>query len=118
VLARLLPGGDSQPEFVVSSAGINRSFTSLWAAATEAGQSRIYGGIHFQSDNQLGLSRGPLIADIVLSRCLPLLAPESGALSNVSDTTVRRVEIAGATFWTVAAALLGISIVIVLAKTK
>src|SRR5207245_9519009 len=31
--------------------GVKRTFTSFWAAAQEAGQSRIYGGIHWQFDN-------------------------------------------------------------------
>ena len=35
--------------------GVLRSFTSLSQAAEEAGQSRIYGGIHWQYDNQGGL---------------------------------------------------------------
>jgi PAP2 superfamily/Dockerin type I domain len=35
-----------------------RSFTSFTQAAAEAGQSRIYGGIHFNFDNTAGLSAG------------------------------------------------------------
>lgn len=35
-----------------------RQFNSAWAAALEAGQSRIYGGIHFQDDNIDGLKLG------------------------------------------------------------
>src|SRR4029077_426 len=32
--------------------GVARSYSSFAAAAAEAGQSRIYGGIHYQFDNQ------------------------------------------------------------------
>ncbi len=36
----------------------SRSFTTIWDAALEAGQSRIYGGIHTQQDNETGLNEG------------------------------------------------------------
>jgi hypothetical protein len=42
--------------------GVTRSFTSFSAAAAEAGQSRIYGGIHFQFDNQDALASGAALA--------------------------------------------------------
>jgi PAP2 superfamily protein len=45
--------------------GVQRSFTSLSSAANEAGQSRIYGGIHWQFDNTVGLSTGRSLADFV-----------------------------------------------------
>jgi membrane-associated phospholipid phosphatase len=38
--------------------GVTRQFTSFSAAAAEAGQSRIYGGIHWQFDNVEGLTCG------------------------------------------------------------
>lgn len=43
--------------------GVVRNFASLSAAAEEAGQSRIYGGIHWQHDNQSGLAAGRDLAD-------------------------------------------------------
>jgi hypothetical protein len=46
-------GSDSH-SFSVTSDGLTRSFSSLWTAAAEAGQSRIYGGIHYQFDNTEG----------------------------------------------------------------
>ena len=49
-------------------AGVTRSFGSFWDAAREAGQSRIYGGIHFQAANQEGLACGEQIGNWVLSR--------------------------------------------------
>ncbi|MBL0926377.1 MAG: vanadium-dependent haloperoxidase [Phycisphaerales bacterium] len=42
---------------------ITRSFTSLQAAAEEAGRSRIYGGIHFQYANEAGLASGADVGD-------------------------------------------------------
>ncbi len=48
--------------------GVTRSFASFTAAAQEAGQSRIYGGIHFQFGNQDGLAVGRAVANHVLAR--------------------------------------------------
>lgn len=45
--------------------GVTRSYTSLSQAAEEAGQSRIYGGIHWQYDNTGGLSSGRALAEHV-----------------------------------------------------
>jgi membrane-associated phospholipid phosphatase len=45
--------------------GVTRSFTSCWAAAQEAGQSRIYGGIHWQFDNTEGLAMAKTLAEFV-----------------------------------------------------
>ena len=49
-------------------AGVQRSYTSFDQAAQEAGQSRIYGGIHFQFSNQDGLTTGHKIATEVLGK--------------------------------------------------
>jgi hypothetical protein len=46
--------------------GVTRSFDSFAAAAAEAGQSRIYGGIHYQFDNQNGQQLGRNVADYVV----------------------------------------------------
>jgi hypothetical protein len=45
--------------------GVLRSYTSLSEAGEEAGQSRIYGGIHWQYDNTWGLYSGRALADHV-----------------------------------------------------
>jgi membrane-associated phospholipid phosphatase len=45
--------------------GVTRSFKDFWAAAEEAGQSRIYGGIHWQFDNTEGLAMGRTIGRVV-----------------------------------------------------
>ena len=55
--------------------GVTRSFTSFSQAAAEAGQSRIYGGIHWQYDNQVGLQTGRALGDLVFfSQLGPLAA--------------------------------------------
>jgi hypothetical protein len=45
--------------------GVRRTFTGFWAAAQEAGRSRIYGGIHYEFDNQEGLRCGRDLADYI-----------------------------------------------------
>jgi RHS repeat-associated protein len=54
----------------VTLPNVTRSFTSFDAAAIEAGQSRIYGGIHFQFSNQDGLTLGKQIGDYVTNNLL------------------------------------------------
>jgi len=56
--------------------GVTRSFTSFSQAADEAGQSRIYAGIHWQYDNQAGLASGRDLGDLVsFSQLSPVVAP-------------------------------------------
>src|SRR5205823_2806872 len=50
----------------VTLPGVARSFATFDQAAAEAGQSRIYAGIHFQFANQDGLAAGRSLADYVL----------------------------------------------------
>ncbi len=50
--------------------GVTRSFDSFNAAAAEAGQSRIYGGIHYQFDNQNGLASGHALGEFVVGNFL------------------------------------------------
>jgi len=59
VLATLLRRDDLP--FTVGSEGLpgtTRRFPGLWAAAEEAGRSRVYGGIHWQYDDQDALEAG------------------------------------------------------------
>ena len=56
-------GSDAMP-------GVTRSFTSFSDAATEAGMSRIYGGIHFMAANIGGLSAGEAIAEQAFAKYL------------------------------------------------
>jgi membrane-associated phospholipid phosphatase len=55
-----------------------RHFTSFEAAAQEAGISRIYGGIHFMSDNTAGLLVGGEVGQYVVGHELALLRPGKG----------------------------------------
>jgi membrane-associated phospholipid phosphatase len=47
--------------------GVTRRFRDFTSAAAEAGMSRIYGGIHYQFDNQDGLRLGRQIGQYVVS---------------------------------------------------
>ena len=62
--------------------GVQRSFTSFSQAAAEAGQSRIYGGIHWQYDNTAGLAAGRAIAEHVFYN---VLTPVSRPATCVDD---------------------------------
>ncbi len=53
-------------------AGVNRSFTSFYQAAEEAGISRIYGGIHFMSDNTAGLAAGKKVGGYITENLFKL----------------------------------------------
>jgi PAP2 superfamily len=50
--------------------GVMRRWTSLSQAAEEAGQSRIYGGIHWQYDNQPALAVGRALGNFVFDNLL------------------------------------------------
>ncbi len=60
-------GSDSIPFTTTSEdlPGVSRSFDSFSDAASEAGMSRIYGGIHFMSANRHGLLSGAALGDYV-----------------------------------------------------
>lgn len=72
VLAAIV--GDSI-NFSVTGAGITRQFTSLTAAAEEAGRSRIYGGIHYTFDNIAGLESGTQVGNYTVNNYLQVPAP-------------------------------------------
>jgi membrane-associated phospholipid phosphatase len=55
--------------------GVTRSFGSFWAAAEEAGMSRIYGGIHWQFDNTDGLLTGKTLGTYVFRNYLQPRGP-------------------------------------------
>jgi hypothetical protein len=65
--------------FTLTSEGITRSFASLSGAAAEAGQSRIYGGIHWQFDNQFGLAAGANVGRYVADNAFQII-PAPGVL--------------------------------------
>src|SRR6185503_19746741 len=65
--------GTDNIAFSVNSDGtpsVFRTFASLSQAANESGQSRIYGGIHFQSANRDGLATGRALGEYVASNFL------------------------------------------------
>ena len=55
--------------------GVSRSFAGFWDAAREAGQSRIYGGIHWQFDNAEGLTCGRKVGRYVVENVLGRRVP-------------------------------------------
>ncbi|MEM7212559.1 MAG: Ig-like domain-containing protein, partial [Pseudomonadota bacterium] len=55
-----------------TSGEITRDFDSFWHAATEGGESRIFGGIHFDFSNVTGLALGTEVANWVLQSFDPL----------------------------------------------
>ena len=81
--------------------GVTRNFDNFEDAAEEAGQSRIYGGIHFQFANQAGLESGRELAEFVLDRfaadgdfaapTLVLEAPANGLVTGANFTLTGRV---------------------------
>ena len=54
---------------------LTRSYESLVDAAIEAGRSRIYGGIHFQFENEKGLKAGEALSDYVFANFLTPAEP-------------------------------------------
>lgn len=64
--------------------GVERTFTSFSQAAEEAGQSRIYGGIHWQYDNTAGLRSGRQLANLVFFEHLRPLGQIGACVSNAT----------------------------------
>lgn len=65
--------GSDAMRFTIGSEGTpgtTRTFDGFWAAAQEAGRSRIYGGIHYEFDNAAGLSSGRALAEYIAGRFL------------------------------------------------
>jgi len=65
--------GTDNVRFATTSDGLpgkTRNFASLFAAAEEAGMSRIYGGIHWQFDNTEGLNVGRTLGEYVYKNTL------------------------------------------------
>jgi membrane-associated phospholipid phosphatase len=75
-------------DFTVSAVSVpyTRSFDSFEAAATEAGLSRIYGGIHYRFDSINGLAVGGEVGDYVVTNfLLPRDTPSSLAAGPGSE---------------------------------
>lgn len=96
ILARYF--GADGVEFTVGSDGLpgtDRSFQGFWEAATEAGRSRVYGGIHYECDNREGLALGKAIAlEVWRTRLLlpedPTRGRPKGADGNIASTRRER----------------------------
>jgi len=74
-LLKLDAGGATPLTFSVESGsqpGYRRTYTSLRQASQESADSRLYGGIHFQSGNQQGLVLGRQIGTYVATNMLAL----------------------------------------------
>ena len=93
----------NQVSFSVTSeglSGVSRSFANFDAAASEAGRSRIYGGIHYEFSNADGLAAGRKLAQYVLKSfdtATDTIAPrvmfdtESGRSTATNPTIAGRV---------------------------
>jgi hypothetical protein len=68
--------------------GVTRTFPGFWAAAQEAGRSRIYGGIHYEFDNREGLRTGRDLADSIARNFL--LPRGENALTSSKRTSIPR----------------------------
>ena len=66
--------GTDRVTFTTTSEGtpavITRTFDSFWEAAEDAGMSRIYGGIHYDFDNEAGLESGREVGELVVRRLM------------------------------------------------
>lgn len=72
--------------------GVARTFTSFWAAAEEAGKSRIYGGIHWEFDNREGLASGRALGEYVSRHFLLPRAVTGTATTSVRGFSASRVR--------------------------
>lgn len=52
--------------------GITMGWNTFTEAASEAGESRLYGGIHFYEGNVVGLDLGKKVGELVYNKCLAL----------------------------------------------
>ncbi|MEA5620007.1 ScyD/ScyE family protein [Cronbergia sp. UHCC 0137] len=84
ILTELLGNNVSFTTNSLGIPGVDREFDNFTDAANEAGISRIYGGIHFNSANVEGLATGRSVGNYVLEN---LLAPV------ISDTTAPTINI-------------------------
>lgn len=66
-----------QLTFTITGDGVTREYSSLWAAAEDAGMSRIYGGIHWQFDNQAGLASGAAVGRWVFDNAFSVPSPSA-----------------------------------------
>ncbi|MBD2152111.1 Ig-like domain-containing protein [Pseudanabaena sp. FACHB-1277] len=97
VLTTLLGDNISFTTNSLGTPGTYRTFTSFTSAANEAGISRIYGGIHFNSANVDGLATGKSVGNYILQNLLapvPDVTPPTIAISSTPSTVSNFVELA------------------------
>lgn len=89
--------GTDAISFRIGSEGtpsVVRGYAGFWAAAQEAGRSRIYGGIHYEFDNQEGLRTGRELADYIAHRyLLPVQGNELTSRTQLISTRRRPISI-------------------------
>jgi membrane-associated phospholipid phosphatase len=73
--------------------GITRTFNGFYAAADEAGISRIYGGIHFLSSNQDGLATGKSVGGYVLDNFLKPVISSTRLQAGLANDTAALGEV-------------------------
>lgn len=81
--------GKDEVEFTVGSDGVpgtDRTYKGFLEAAREAGRSRIYGGIHYECDNQEGLALGARVSEEILRTRLRPPADPTRPLPRGTDT--------------------------------
>lgn len=61
--------------------GVTRSYSRLSQAANEAGRSRIYGGIHWEYDNQDGLATGRELSLFIFENFLKPVESDSDVIT-------------------------------------
>jgi hypothetical protein len=87
--------------FTVSAESVpyTRSFDSFDAAAAEAGQSRIYGGIHYQFDNQAAQASGHAVGRFVVGNFLRPAPEEHESASRHDDRAGDRGDLRPEAQW-------------------
>jgi hypothetical protein len=89
--------GNDAIRFSIGSEGtpdVTRSYVGFWAAAQEAGRSRIYGGIHYEFDNQEGLRTGRAVAEFITRNYfLPVETTATTGMTQLIPTGRRPISI-------------------------
>jgi membrane-associated phospholipid phosphatase len=107
--------GTDQISFTTTSdglPGVTRSFASLSAAAEEAGQSRIYGGIHWQYDNQAGLASGRALAEHVFFKVLSPVGPPELCWRNINTLCLNNLRFMAKAVWRAADGTTGMAVAV------
>lgn len=82
-------GGLVQPQFTVTGNSQSLNYTNLETATMDAARSRVYGGIHYQSDSDDGVEIGMEIGTVVSTQHIlirPLAVNDTSSSDNSSST--------------------------------